>query len=413
MSYTQRPTRSTDLTYLNSTYYRAYGQMHYWNEDLDNVVLPAIRDSMYSSTGKLEKDDFVKSYSSTLKASRPCSHLVWKSRSYPIQIDANYGYWQAFYTYHEAPIQERSHPRGFVHPDLDWSPDIDALLKSGCEKFISDFNLFNFIWELDEIPSLVAKLDRLDDGLLRLNLGALPLWGDVQALFNRVVTYSRKLDSLREALSRGLRVADSRTVQIDQRWDLAPWSYSGHRFISRGYRKKTFGARITGTIPQLDPINAILRQYGVDADLETVWNATPFSFLVDYLVPLSSALASFDLVVNPYVIDAWSTQKTEVIHQALVKYVPRFDESYNLKMMPAKACQEVFYDSFIRETMVWDSFDGVPVETPKALSARKYQNICALLSSFGITRFGITPFGASTNAPWKFGLGRQLFRIIG
>lgn len=262
-------------------------------------------------------------------------------------------------------------------------PDIDSLIDTAVKKMIGEFNLLNFIVEFDDIPGLFKKLDGVDDAVLRTNLGALPLWGDIESIFFRLTSYADKYDRLAAKFRRGLHVASGVSEGGTIDWDHRVFdSQSGYWLTGKSTVDRTWGAIVSADLQ--NPVRAQLQRFGVFWDLKTLWNALPFSFLIDYLVPIGDALASDRVYLNPRVERSWTTTKS--VRETNVWRYPY--DWFGVGIAPPYVSDVISRTIYDRQIGIWDVPDGTATggydsrDFILALSPTQWSNVSALISSF-------------------------------
>jgi hypothetical protein len=138
--------------------------------------------------------------------------------------------------------------------------------------------------------------------------------------------------------------------------------------------KRTWGAYVTGSFSVLDA--SILGHLGLtEPPLSVLWNATPFSFVADYILPVGDFYQS-PRVVHPSIVDIWSSTKR-------VGYIDVFWTTSDGVAMPLQSGQWTLYE---RSAAAWDTFDGIQANIqPRSVtffSPTQFQNLLALGGSF-------------------------------
>lgn len=229
----------------------------------------------------------------------------------------------------------------------NWQPDIDNLISDAVNEFIPDFNLWNFILEADEIPKLFTRWQSLHDLNLRVQYGWLPLISELDALRIRLFDFGQRWERMTRKFREGIRVCTGR--EIDIHFDGYSTS-AGRQFIGnkiRGTQKETWGAYVCAQLPE-NPFLVTAYGLGLGINLATVWNAVPFSFMVDWLIPIGDALSQ-PIYFNPYVKYGWKSTARE------------FTKDY-FSVNTRDRAQRLTIKTYNREAGVWDIPDGVQAQ---------------------------------------------------
>jgi len=201
---------------------------------------------------------------------------------------------------------------------IDWDP----IVRSAVPSLRNEFNTINFLLEFDDLPKLAKgigdkykylrkKRVGIDTNwtrsslntALEVNLGWLPLYSDADTLKNNVQDFwdktrkkNRKLRKAKKNLEKGIKCA---AELFDSPYEkLITGLYDSHdREYSLRYvfRLKSYASCIAyGHYGGPNPFAEALDNMGLYPDLSTLWNAVPFSFIVDYFIPVGKRLeASF------------------------------------------------------------------------------------------------------------------------
>lgn len=185
------------------------------------------------------------------------------------------------------------------------------------------FNLFNFLYEAREIPSLLdplkvslkrLKANRLPKGFRRSkrwakgalkdiastyvngNFGWVPTISDSNELTSRIRSLSNSYQRVKRL------VGTRRRTRFQQVLTDLPPLYIDRSPVTGGYStlrviKATCSvtAEWSYDIPMLNSfafLSTGLDKMGLHFDLATIWNAVPFSWLVDWVLPIGDALAA-------------------------------------------------------------------------------------------------------------------------
>jgi hypothetical protein len=237
------------------------------------------------------------------------------------------------------------------------------------------------------------------------NFGLVPLLGDGINWGQRFSNIDHSYRRLNEMSQRDQRIRGTQNKMVTgtmpfDRTDVYgndyELEYSAVQTLTTGFTRSADGQR-----PVVSSFQNGMDTLGLYPDLGTVWEAIPFSFLVDYAVPIGDALTG---VVNPLdtsrrgyswstpsnpgeIRDAWCTRRTTINWKARVKRLgDQMEETYpptdrsKFPMLIADGTTVIYN----RQPAV-PYFDGVDVSTPSSLSLGENQrnNSLSLLQGFG------------------------------
>lgn len=147
---------------------------------------------------------------------------------------------------------------------------------------------------------------------LNWNFGWAPFLGDLQHLASLYDTISKRIDFLRKNRKKPVRMYYSREIQapsLEIPFDVHTASGGGNsqyrRLIFNGAKQVlTASCTLVQDIPELETewgrLKATLAATGFNNPAKIVWNAIPFSFMVDWIVPMQGLLEHWTSV-NPFV----------------------------------------------------------------------------------------------------------------
>lgn len=219
------------------------------------------------------------------------------------------------------------------------------------------FSVINFLWELNELGALFKQLkalrrwlraviggerkltwgrlcDEIAGGTLGVAFGILPLISDLAAIWQTLTRFQvdkARLEDLRgkslfQTLGRDSFPFEDNLIQDALPLDSLPIDFGGigpaASMTFEGYRADLYwiytanvsdnkpsasffrsGIGYNYSLPEAKSRLARVRQYlsafGVDADLAIVWNATPWTFLLDWFIGVSGFLHSQRVSVFP------------------------------------------------------------------------------------------------------------------
>ena len=207
-------------------------------------------------------------------------------------------------------------------------PNLDRLYKGRVGALANSFSGTNFLLELGDVPELLkglpllhaaeslSKGKRIEAGknlFLANELALQPFIGDLQGLYDIWKRFSRSRQQFEKTLRKQEPIKASRSGS--NKVDLLLFDFLRVRGTVNWQTKA--GALITGkmsTPAGLYPVLNALDAFGLYVDASAGWNALPFSFVVDYVLPIGNTLEKFR---DPYVgvttqmVRAWQTLKLE------------------------------------------------------------------------------------------------------
>jgi hypothetical protein len=219
-----------------------------------------------------------------------------------------------------------------------------------CSQFPAEIDMASFLAELKDITSLVTSLKDIWDFLKALgkepgtlrraanihagyNFGVSPLLGDVATIANILTTVRDRLEWLRRNRNRYVRIGASTRYSISEQTSLGGFGFASYspgvglvRTAQRG--TLTCTARVKQNFPWLDDwegwVRGVIGTAGFNKPMTTVWELTPFSFIVDYFVPVGEFLSmqSFEDITDWHVKDPSWSSKTSYDFQLPVGFQP-------------------------------------------------------------------------------------------
>ena len=176
----------------------------------------------------------------------------------------------------------------------------------------------SFLYELRQLAELIPQLvdsisGTIASGYLNWNFGWAPFLGDLQKVANIVDTVRARLQWLRDTWGKKTRLHyESKSFWspplFPHSMELGAWPASGR--ASRSYYRADFhaGAWLTHHLEGLNDKLAELRAIGValgfTSPIKAVWDEIPFSFVVDWLTNVGSALDEL-AITNIFAGDFW------------------------------------------------------------------------------------------------------------
>lgn len=175
-------------------------------------------------------------------------------------------------------------------------PDWDKVVYKAIPNLRNGMNLINNLLELDDLPKLVHKLKSVGEGYLRYAFGLKPLYADVKAFYRNLADILFNIDAYNRRLAfQGISsTSNSTDTVVHEEQITASGIESSAMEVSVTYDftiQIRWGVKIRALYSS-DRLSRLLDVLGIYPDLSTVWNAIPFSFLVDYFVPVAEALES-------------------------------------------------------------------------------------------------------------------------
>lgn len=175
-----------------------------------------------------------------------------------------------------------------------------------------EISIANFALEAREITSLIPKLEQsvrktAASGFLNFQFGWKPLLGDLNTLSRIGTNVMKRIEFLRETYGKPTRISYGVKDFVSQTpWNTVQAGVSSHPFTLTPVKYKC-SLRAVGKLYHelqgLDDIytytRAMFGALGLNNPLKVVWNALPYSFVLDWVGGFGSRLASFAL--NPFV----------------------------------------------------------------------------------------------------------------
>lgn len=282
--------------------------------------------------------------------------------------------------------------RNLRPPDGEYSQFCDEAYHTLTAQFPTEVSIANFMWELRELQDLIPKIqggltDIVANGYLTLNFGWLPLIGDLQKLYNIGKTVKTRLDYLRARWGRKTRLGTSKRVNVAKPpiGPIALNASAGAHIrgdVTRCETTYRAGGRLFHTLEWVNQANAewhaLIGALGFLDPLAIVWEAIPYSFVVDWVIGMDSWINRYwHLVEEP---DHWNisglcgSRKT-VIEVNIVQV--NSTEMWQGTRFEDRLLGTFSYSSYDRSPglLTSSSFDRVGLVTPKQL---------ALLAALGV-----------------------------
>jgi len=246
------------------------------------------------------------------------------------------------------PFPPRSHA-------ADVASFVDSVARSLKEHIPADVSIPNFVLELGDFPTSLKALKDLAlltktgslkafrgrvgwprpprktiaDAWLAVNFGILPLVSDVRNFMASHDNVERRIRHLKDTYKKEVPFRRSRKFLFN--FDSGPWVRNDYLYSSnvpfgtskrRDFGRKvvtvTCGGTIYHTLSGFGDLDkkflSLLASYGFMKPLSVIWEATPFSFLADYVTNIGDIVNSHSLPVFDGEItlrDVWTTVKVE------------------------------------------------------------------------------------------------------
>jgi hypothetical protein len=206
--------------------------------------------------------------------------------------------------------------------------------KNSIPHITAGLSLPNFLYELKDLKKLLSVFDirhsvrrNAESGILAYNFGVVPLISDIKGIYASVARIGAFWDHVRRNkgnLVTNTAIAPFKATISDDTY--SDWSSTDSTHMNLHCRYKTSmavkghvkvqsvykydildtstGARDT-TIPKSLIAKSVLQAFGICLDPSIVWEAIPFSFVLDWFLPVQDALKSMarDSFVPGYIID--------------------------------------------------------------------------------------------------------------
>lgn len=269
----------------------------------------------------------------------PCLHIKLESDYYPA---SNYRYTikQGSSTYYHhiengdsVVIDDTQLINDVLLGDIPRVTDQDLLLaayENLKPTMESGFEVTNFILELKELPSLFKWWDRsagfarnASQNSLNYNFGVKPFLSDCQSLYNGLKDYQGRLRAFLDGAKTTQRrhAKFSFNSSIDKEYKYASgfrnpqlyygWTFEGER-SSEHYVTMTYRYSVPDMSADEYYIRGLLDTIGLQLDAYVVWNAIPYSFVLDWFFDIGDILKRYRkpwLSPSVRILDTISTRK--------------------------------------------------------------------------------------------------------
>lgn len=189
-------------------------------------------------------------------------------------------------------------------------PAFDALsfvveLKDLASTMDTLFDIANAVKKLRERSFSIRQAARIHAGY---NFGVSPILGDTAKLFNTYNRVKRRVEWLLANAEKWVRVGSSSGHSVDEDVFVGGWGYSGWTpGVALVRTHRTYSLRATARARFKRPdvsgwllhLRTVIGDMSMDKPLSSFWELVPFSWLVDYFVPISGWLKSITHVYDP------------------------------------------------------------------------------------------------------------------
>lgn len=298
-----------------------------------------------------------------------------------------------------------------------WNPygvDWDRVFNQYIPPMRNDFNIINFAWEAGELRDMAQSFrssisDReslfrragfvqsgtsgwhfspseVADSYLEGTFGYQPLASDLSTIRDLVANYGNTLGRTRARLRRGSNLKVKRPISVSKTTPTTVRDRWGNTLSCNVHitaqGEECVGCRVKGDLP-VDPVREYLDYIGFYPDLSTLWNMLPFSFLIDYVVPIGDALEGdpwmvprVDFSMGCYSVNIRGNWAVEITSNQYPGLIP--DPGVPT---PDMLVTQGTFNVYSREP-VSPVLDGVDLPNISAPRLRQQANIAALVSSF-------------------------------
>lgn len=154
------------------------------------------------------------------------------------------------------------------------------------------FSAINFFLELKEVGSMAKALDRYR--YVDWSFGIAPFIDDIKNISTRFDSSIAAINSRLDAYSRPVPISLAQTYHIGATDVLGVYPSTYTEIDFQGEVKCAFNGTLHVELPILSRYNRDytiwLDQIGLHPDLSTVWEAVPFSWMIDWFVPIGNYL---------------------------------------------------------------------------------------------------------------------------
>lgn len=174
-------------------------------------------------------------------------------------------------------------------------------------KLNTGFSLLNFLWELKDFPRLLRTLARLKtligkfdpavfgsrtaaDLHLTIQFGIKPFVADIEQMVDLLSSFQKAIRDFKRRGETPDNYHYSEVIDLDTSDTYSSTGRTIHTY--KGVYHATMKCTYSYTIPPF--LEGWRRVWGLRLTPENIWNAIPFSFLVDWVWKVNKFLAQFD-----------------------------------------------------------------------------------------------------------------------
>jgi len=171
------------------------------------------------------------------------------------------------------------------------------------------FSIANFLMEfrqsLDLVNILKLKLSSLSkqgsDKFLAYNFGIKPLIGDIEAIYDIVHNMNRRIDKWNAGILAGVKTYNTHITMSKEVFTYSDHVSLTHYSYLENHISGSFEVVVKGhcyftpqLISKVDVSNLLWEFTGLDSPLGIIWEAIPYSFLIDWLFKVGDVLEAFE-----------------------------------------------------------------------------------------------------------------------
>jgi len=199
-----------------------------------------------------------------------------------------------------------------------------------CQPDLTQMSLPNFLYDIKQITSLfdlwskrISSARNLAGAHLNYKYGWKPTLGDLTSVIETMATFRRRLKTFKSLL--GVKIKDTksnlnRTVQKSGTFNYQGDSHQPcHWNVLLTQKVHSYFTYYPKPVTAMGPLDEFVRStmdaYGFELNAQTVWDAIPFSFVVDYFLTVGKFLSHFkvDALELPiYLADSCVQHKQEL-----------------------------------------------------------------------------------------------------
>lgn len=227
--------------------------------------------------------------------------------------------------------------------DWPWMPDISAATLSDWsleaydkfqEQVPTSVSLANFLYELKDMKGMIPSIDRLhlaksaSNNFLAFEFGVLPFVSDIKAILNLTSDVNKRIQHLLLTQGKSTNLSFNRSLSLKDETYIFSKSLFDGTTVTDGariqFRRASgeyyvhIGAKLYQDLKDLHDANTQLKALaaagGFNHPARVVWNAIPYSFIVDWFFHVGKLLDT--LTIQPFggtyeVSRPWYSVKTQ------------------------------------------------------------------------------------------------------